>query len=228
MADVDSHNSVTIKTANGTGNLSLEYSNQGWPNSSNLDGSSDNAGNNECIHVTGGTNYWSYLKVSGSNGTASILVEFDGAGCQTSGGNNNTAPTANANGTYSGTENSAINFSSAGSSDVEGPIAAYSWSFGDGASSASANPSHTYSNAGSYSVSLTVTDAEGLSSTISKTVSVSQSTGCNGVAAWNANTSYSVGDTVSFNGRLYEAIWWSTGAQPDVFSNVWSNRGACN
>lgn len=144
------------------------------------------------------------------------------------GGNNNCpdeneAPVA---GFVFSTADLSVTFSNQ-STDDKG-VVSHSWNFGDGTSSASANPSHTYSNAGSYSVSLTVTDAEGLSSTISKTVSVSQSTGCNGVAAWSANTSYSVGDTVSFNGNLYEAIWWSTGAQPDVFSNVWSNRGACN
>jgi chitodextrinase len=33
---------------------------------------------------------------------------------------------------------------------------------------------------------------------------------------------------VSYQGTKYEAIWWSTGASPDIFSNVWANRGICS
>ncbi|WP_140160645.1 PKD domain-containing protein, partial [Algoriphagus antarcticus] len=42
-------------------------------------------------------------------------------------------------------------------------IVSYAWTFGDGATSTEANPSHMYATAGTYTVSLTVTDAEGLS-----------------------------------------------------------------
>lgn len=180
IADISGHNSVTIKTANGSGNLSIDYSNAGWPNGSNSDGNSNNAGNNECVHVTGGSNYWGNLKVSNSNGTASILVEFDGAGCDSNGGGNvNTVPTANANGAYTGTENTAVSFSSAGSSDSEGPIASYSWNFGDGATSTSANPTHTYNAAGTYNVTLTVTDSDAAtaSSTTTATIQAEQTGG---------------------------------------------------
>jgi PKD repeat protein len=47
-------------------------------------------------------------------------------------------------------------------------LAGWSWSFGDAASSPDQNPVHTYTTAGTYDVSLTVTDAEGETSTISK------------------------------------------------------------
>ncbi|OKY26467.1 hypothetical protein BI291_11630 [Thalassotalea sp. PP2-459] len=176
IPDISGHNSVTIKTDHGSGNLRIDYDNSQWPNgTSSDDGSSDNSTNSECIHVTGGTNYWGNLKVSNSNGTASILVEFDTSGCGNGGGNNqNTAPVANANGSYSGVENVALNFSSAGSSDMEGPITAYSWNFGDGYTSTSANPSHTYSAAGTYSVSLTVVDSDGLSNTATTSATIQQ------------------------------------------------------
>ena len=80
-------------------------------------------------------------------------------------GSGNIAPTANANGVYNGVEGTAINFSSAGSTDSDGTIASYSWSFGDGATSTAANPSHTYASAGTYNVSLTVTDNSGATDT---------------------------------------------------------------
>ncbi len=83
----------------------------------------------------------------------------------TAGGGGNQAPTANANGPYSGTAGNAVSFSSAGSSDPDGSIVSYSWDFGDGATSSAANPSHTYASAGTYTVSLTVTDDQGATNT---------------------------------------------------------------
>ena len=47
------------------------------------------------------------------------------------------------------------------SSDPDGSIGAYSWSFGDGATSAVQNPSHTYPAGGFYTITLTVTDNQG-------------------------------------------------------------------
>lgn len=94
IADINSHNSITIRTAHGSGDVNLDYSNSGWPNGTNSHGSSVNPGNSECIHVAGGDQYWGYIKVEGSNGSASILVEFDGAGCGSP--PNNSAPVANA------------------------------------------------------------------------------------------------------------------------------------
>ena len=46
-------------------------------------------------------------------------------------------------------------------------IASWQWSFGDDGSSSARNPVHSYAGAGSYSVSLTVTDEEGETSTVS-------------------------------------------------------------
>jgi len=46
-----------------------------------------------------------------------------------------------------------------------GSPASWLWDFGDGTSSTERNPSHTYVEAGTYTVSLTVTDANGESST---------------------------------------------------------------
>lgn len=66
-----------------------------------------------------------------------------------------------------------VNFSSAGSSDPDGTIAAYKWDFADGtAPSSSANPGHVYANPGTYQVALTVTDDTGDSTTTTVTVVV--------------------------------------------------------
>ncbi len=54
-----------------------------------------------------------------------------------------------------------VQFSSTGSTDPDGMLAAYSWDFGDGDTSISANPTHTYNTPGNYVVSLAVTDDEG-------------------------------------------------------------------
>ncbi len=117
------------------------------------------------------------------------------------------------------------------SSSDDKAVVSNSWNFGDGVTSSSANPSHTYATQGTYTVSLTVTDAEGLSSTTSKSVTVNDGVivdpGCNGIAAWSATNSYTIGDVVAYQGKKYNAIWWSTGASPAVFSNVWSLAGTC-
>ncbi|HUT39717.1 MAG TPA: PKD domain-containing protein [Gammaproteobacteria bacterium] len=56
-----------------------------------------------------------------------------------------------------------VNFSSSGSSDPDGSIAAYSWDFGDSSPLASeANPTHVYTVPGTYIAMLTVTDDQGL------------------------------------------------------------------
>ena len=122
----------------------------------------------------------------------------------------------------------AVNFNNTSTDDKA--VTSYNWSFGDGGTSSSVNPSYNYNTAGNYQVSLTVYDAEGLSHTSNQTVVVSDDSnnqGCGGLAPWSVSQSYAVGDKVSHNGYKYDAIWWSTGASPDVFSNVWSKTGNC-
>ena len=58
-----------------------------------------------------------------------------------------------------------VSFSSAGSTDPDGNITAYSWDFGDGVSSSIANPTHTYTSGGPFVATLTVTDNQGAQST---------------------------------------------------------------
>ncbi len=67
-----------------------------------------------------------------------------------------------------------VNFSAAGSSDADGTIASYAWSFGDGGTASGLTAQRVYSTPGTYTAALTVTDNSGL--TDSKTVTITVGT----------------------------------------------------
>jgi PKD repeat protein len=90
-----------------------------------------------------------------------------------------------------------------GSTDSDGSISSWAWTFGDGTNSSTQNPSHTYSNAGTYTVSLTVTDDSGDSDTVSKNVTVEEEA-VN--VAPDANFSFSTDDlSVQFTDQSSDA-----------------------
>ncbi|MGY1885444.1 PKD domain-containing protein [Blastococcus sp. SYSU DS0753] len=60
-----------------------------------------------------------------------------------------------------------------GSTDPDGTVRSWSWTFGDGATGTGATTSHTYTAAGTYRVALTVTDDDGATATHEATVTVS-------------------------------------------------------
>src|SRR5712691_2786222 len=82
-----------------------------------------------------------------------------------------TPPTAVAKATpTSGIAPLAVSFDATGSSDADGSIAAYAWSFGDRVSGTGATVTHTYAAVGTYTARLTVTDNRGATSTASVTI----------------------------------------------------------
>ncbi len=86
----------------------------------------------------------------------------------------NQAPNAIASATpTSGTAPLNVQFTGSSSTDVDGSIASYAWSFGDGGSATTANPSRTYSTAGNYSARLIVTDNLGAKDTAFVAIQVS-------------------------------------------------------
>jgi PKD repeat protein len=93
-------------------------------------------------------------------------------------------------------------FDAAGSSDVDGTIVSYAWSFGDGTTGSGSASSHTYAAGGGYPVNLLVTDNVGATATKSQSVSLV-------VAAF---TSTCNGLTCTFDG---------SGSQGQVSSYAW-------
>lgn len=85
------------------------------------------------------------------------------------GGDTNAAPTAAF--TYSCTDLT-CDFDGSGSSDSDGTIASYDWSFG----ASGVTATNTFASDGSYTVTLTVTDDAGATDSSSQTVTVSSST----------------------------------------------------
>ncbi|WP_323675501.1 S8 family serine peptidase [Halorubellus sp. PRR65] len=65
-----------------------------------------------------------------------------------------------------------VEFDGSASSDSDGSIESYAWDFGDGTTDTTATVMHAYDQAGEYTVSLTVTDDDGASSTKSLDVTV--------------------------------------------------------
>ena len=88
-----------------------------------------------------------------------------------------TPPNANAGGPYSGTVNVAITFNGSASSDPDGSVVGYQWKFGDGGVAAGAMPVHAYAATGAYTVTLTVTDSDGLTHSAVATAQVADGSG---------------------------------------------------
>jgi len=118
-------------------------------------------------------------------------------------------------------------FDGSGSSDQDGVVTSYAWTFGDGGltSGAGATASHTYATGGTYPVALTVTDDDGATGSSSKnvvastpaTVSLGGSSASNG-SSWTATVTV----TVTSNGSpIATAVsgTWSKGA---------SGSGSCS
>lgn len=68
-----------------------------------------------------------------------------------------------------------VSFEGGNSSDSDGSVVAYDWTFGDGATGSGASVSHTYNTVGNYTATLTVTDSSGLQSSATQSIQAAQS-----------------------------------------------------
>ena len=95
------------------------------------------------------------------------------------------------------------------SSDPDGSVASWSWTFGDGATSTAQNPSHTYATGGTYTVGLTVTDNLGATGSTSQSFTV---------------TAPNVPPTASFTSACtnLNCAFTSTSTDPDGTVVVWN------
>ena len=111
-----------------------------------------------------------------------------------------TAPVAVATATRpSAVQPYTVAFSSAGSS---GGSLTYSWQFGDGATSTAANPTHTYTTTGSktFTASLTVTNAQGLTASTTVDIVVGGQLPVATITSPAEGTRVKIGTTVTFTG----------------------------
>ena len=112
---------------------------------------------------------------------------------------------------YDGAAPLSVNFSSENTYDEDGDPLTFLWNFGDGTTSTAPNPVHTFGNGVSvsfgYTVSLTVTDDTGRSSSKTLNISINNSapdiisTSLDGVNSFNANTT----TNLSLNANVIDA-----------------------
>jgi PKD repeat protein len=88
----------------------------------------------------------------------------------------NTPPTASFTASpTSGDVPVTVEFDASASSDPDGTVISYEWTFGDGESGSGVTATHVYTNPGSYTALLTVTDDDGSSDSESHSITVSSS-----------------------------------------------------
>jgi len=117
----------------------------------------------------------------------------------------NRAPTASFT---ASTADLSVSLDAGASSDPDGTVVSYAWSFSDGGSASGRTASHTFAAAGTYGVTLTVTDDGGATASATKQVTVSTPAPPGVLAKDGFGRTVSGGwGTAAFGGA-----WTSTGA----------------
>jgi PKD repeat protein len=100
-------------------------------------------------------------------------------------------------------------FDAVGSADTDGTIQAYAWTFGDGTQAAGSSATHAYGHSGTFSVSLTVTDDDGASTTVSKDVVVTNTapTARFTLTCSSLNCTFDAGPSADGDGTIDTYVW---------------------
>ena len=163
----------------------------------------------------------------------SVWVKVDpcdgsgGGGDGGDGGDGNTDPTASFTANpISPAPGEATTFDASGSSDSDGSVASYDWTFGDGTSASGQTATHSYGNAGSYTVTLTVTDDAGATGSASSSVSVGDSGGGtakddDAFAPYEGTWGDVVGDTTGANTDRIVVSFLGDGTSGDGVNPGW-------
>jgi len=117
--------------------------------------------NTAALQAAGSLGLQAYLA---STATGTVVTSFDNLSATTS-----AAPPANqppVAAFTSATNGLGVTVDGSTSSDPDGTVASYAWTFGDGQTGTGVTASHTYAAAGTYSIGLTVTDNSGAASTV--------------------------------------------------------------
>lgn len=96
-------------------------------------------------------------------------------------------------------------------SDISGDITDWLWDFGDASGSTLQNPEHTYGSAGSYTVSLTTSNSDGCSNTLSSTLPIYTAPAA----------AFSVSDPSLCTNTALSFVNNSTGGADSVLSWLW-------
>ncbi|WP_144393522.1 PKD domain-containing protein [Pleionea sediminis] len=152
-----------ISGGSGDADIYVRYGQE--PTTSQYDYRPYKNGNNETVSVASpDAGIW-HVMIRGYSSYSGLTLTADYSTSDT-----NEAPVAEFSSSNSGLT---VSFTDA-SSDSDGTIAERLWSFGDGSDSTESNPTHTYDRAGTYTVTLVVSDDDGTTDQISKTVVVSE------------------------------------------------------
>lgn len=129
------------------------------------------------------TGYFINYRKDASNRVVYDVV-FHGI-CTDSAVANNKDPKAVISAPATGTPNQAISFSGTGSSDPDGTLSSYSWTFSDGGTATGVAVSKSFTKPGNYTASLTVADNFGATNTATHPIKLEYNTAI--TAEWESN-----------------------------------------
>jgi len=177
---------------------------------------------------------WHRFSAAGTYTVTLTVTDDDGATAThaetLSLGSVNNAPTALF--TYSPAHplvNEWVNFDAGASVDVDGTIVSTLWTFGDGTSDSGSAVWHRYAASGTYNVTVTVTDDDGATSTMTQTVQIGPTNASPTASFTHSPTSPAVGSWVNFDasgsvdsdGSIVSYTWTFGDGSSDNGSAVW-------